>query len=407
VVQADTVPTVTGLTANLSHSPGPNNGGTTPGRNYFQVARVGSNGFRVSLMPSAYTAANYLALSQPAVPDLDLLRKALERPCARMDGDYERPFERPLPNFVRLRDVAQILSQRAQSYLLLGQPEAAWHELALVREMCRLLEGSPPRKATTLVEAMIDVAITGLYTQVIEDGLRLQVWREPELAAIQKQLKDINLLPLIREAMSAERAGMCRSFEITPPAEYKKWFFRGNERQDLWGRLKHPEFLFVRFMPRGWVYQNMCAVALLDQVATELFDLPNNQILPRKAEEMMNQMQTFFSHFTPYTFILASAGTNFVRADQTLARNQTLANEAFIACGLERYRLAHGQYPETLDALVPQFAEKVPHDLIGGQPLKYHRTADGHFVLYSVGWNEKDDGGVPGKTVTEGDWVWP
>ena len=93
---------------------------------------------------------------------------------------------------------------------------------------------------------------------------------------------------------------------------------------------------------------------------------------------------------------------NFVKASQTMARNQTLANEAFIACGLERYRLAHGQYPETLEALVPQFAEKLPHDIIGGQPLKYHRTADGQFVLYSVGWNEKDDGGVPGKTTAGG-----
>ncbi len=95
-----------------------------------------------------------------------------------------------------------------------------------------------------------------------------------------------------------------------------------------------------------------------------------------------------------------------MKAAQALARNQTLANEAFVACGLERYRLAHGQYPETLAALVPPFAEKLPHDLIGGQPLKYHRTADGRFVLYSVGWNEKDDGGVPGTTITEGDWVW-
>jgi hypothetical protein len=90
-----------------------------------------------------------------------------------------------------------------------------------------------------------------------------------------------------------------------------------------------------------------------------------------------------------------------------MARNQTLANEAFVACGLERYRLAHGQYPETLEALVPQFAEKLPHDIIGGQPLKYRRTADSQFVLYSVGWNETDDGGVPGKTIPEGDWVWP
>jgi hypothetical protein len=97
---------------------------------------------------------------------------------------------------------------------------------------------------------------------------------------------------------------------------------------------------------------------------------------------------------------------NFVKAEQVLARNQTLVNEAFIACGLERYRLAHGQYPETLDTLVPQFVEKLPHDIVGGQPLKYHRTADGQFVLYSVGWNEKDDGGVPSKTATDGDWVW-
>ena len=97
---------------------------------------------------------------------------------------------------------------------------------------------------------------------------------------------------------------------------------------------------------------------------------------------------------------------NFVKATQTMARNQTLANEAYIACGLERYRLANGQYPETLDALVPAVRGEAPHDVIGGQPLKYHLTADGRFALYSVGWNEKDDGGVPGKTPTEGDWVW-
>ena len=66
------------------------------------------------------------------------------------------------------------------------------------------------------------------------------------------------------------------------------------------------------------------------------------------------------------------------------------------AIALERYRLAHGEFPESLDALAPQFIAKVPHDVIGGQPLKYRRTADGQFVLYSVGWNETDDGGVVG-----------
>ena len=150
----------------------------------------------------------------------------------------------------------------------------------------------------------------------------------------------------------------------------------------------------------------MCAGALARDLVLGSFDVPNNQVLPRKADGISNQVQTALSRFTPYTFLATAVMPNFVKAAQTMARNQTLVNEAFIACGLERYRLAHGQYPETLEALVPQFAEKLPHDIIGGQPLKYHRTADGRFVLYSVGWNEKDDGGVPGKTADEGDWVW-
>ncbi len=90
---------------------------------------------------------------------------------------------------------------------------------------------------------------------------------------------------------------------------------------------------------------------------------------------------------------------------------QTAVNEALIACALERYRQANGQFPDTLDALMPKFIEKVPLDIIGGQPLKYHRTEDGQFVLYSVGWNEKDDGGSIVKKgsrmdVPQGDWVW-
>jgi hypothetical protein len=85
---------------------------------------------------------------------------------------------------------------------------------------------------------------------------------------------------------------------------------------------------------------------------------------------------------------------------------------ARVACALERYRLAHDEYPESLDVLVPRFIAKLPHDIINGQPLHYRRTADGQFVLYSIGWNEKDDGGIVGLRdsgsvdITKGDWVW-
>ena len=43
--------------------------------------------------------------------------------------------------------------------------------------------------------------------------------------------------------------------------------------------------------------------------------------------------------------------------------------------------------------------------------MKYGRADDGRFILYSVGWNEKDDGGVVAtkkddrQDVLQGDWV--
>ena len=81
---------------------------------------------------------------------------------------------------------------------------------------------------------------------------------------------------------------------------------------------------------------------------------------------------------------------------------------------MERFRLANGQYPGSLPALVPRFIERIPTDVNNGEPPHYRRTEDGQFVLYSVGWNQKDDGGVvvynqekpPTQNDAQGDWVW-
>ncbi|MBI1313359.1 hypothetical protein GC176_18865 [bacterium] len=59
---------------------------------------------------------------------------------------------------------------------------------------------------------------------------------------------------------------------------------------------------------------------------------------------------------------------------------------------LFEFRADVGEFPETIDSLIPKFADDMPVDLFSGAPLKYRRTADG-FVLYSVGKNETDDGG--------------
>jgi hypothetical protein len=49
---------------------------------------------------------------------------------------------------------------------------------------------------------------------------------------------------------------------------------------------------------------------------------------------------------------------------------------------------------------------------MNGEPYHYRLKPDGTFLLYSVGWNQKDDGGKVGRKDgavdhLEGDWPWP
>ncbi len=63
------------------------------------------------------------------------------------------------------------------------------------------------------------------------------------------------------------------------------------------------------------------------------------------------------------------------------------------ALALERYRNKHGSYPKALAGLVPEFLKAAPLDFMDGQPLRYRRTDESHFALYSVGLDCMDNGG--------------
>ena len=63
---------------------------------------------------------------------------------------------------------------------------------------------------------------------------------------------------------------------------------------------------------------------------------------------------------------------------------------------MERYRLAHGTLPESLDEIVPDFLPAIPEDYYAGpgSRIRYRAREDGEFVVYSVGRDMEDDHGV-------------
>jgi hypothetical protein len=374
------------------------------------VERSGTNSLRVVL--DAQTPADYLAWSDQFQPEFNQIREALKRPAARMDGDYARPLDMPVQNFVTVRVLSQTLAQRAKCDLLLGQPEKALPELTLLHDLCHLLEAPPGGKPMPLVTAMINAAVTGLYVNTIAEGLQSHSWKEPQLAGLQKQLSEINLPPWLMLALKEECAATCRllgTMSASKVATLNRDMVNWNAitPEKLPDRIRR--WVTDRLWARGWSYQNMAHIATLYHNFQQGINPAQGTISPVKCQTAADAVSQFRRQSpSPYNCLAVGLIPNFSTAARFTARDQTSANEAEIACALERYHLSHGDYPETLKALVPDFMEKVPSDVIGGAPLHYQHQANGKVLLYSLGWSERDDHGSPGKgrDDSDGDWIW-
>ncbi|MHB8522501.1 MAG: hypothetical protein ACYDH9_17330 [Limisphaerales bacterium] len=369
----------------------------------YVAATTAPNVYRAALeLRSVYVAADYLKGTDLLQPRFDAIRAAARRQYARIDADYTEPFMLPIPNYVAVRTVCQLAAQRAQACLLLGRPDQALRELALIPDVRRLLDSSQP----TLVSAMINVAVVGLHVMVVEQGFADGLWQEPQWEALQAQLRQINLLPLyVRSIRGGERAAMIYMLETYPRVKLAKMFV--GEKNSIW---RSQVGLYVLLCPRGWLYQNAAVVARVEQAGVEWFDVNQQHVDVLMLTKAWNHLEPDLERHSAYDSLAGMMVPNFFKASITATRNQTFANEALLACAVERHRKANGAYPETLDALVPRFVDKLPHDIVNSQPLKYRRTDDGGYRLYSVGWDLKDDGGQAGPNgifdPSSKDWVW-
>jgi hypothetical protein len=82
------------------------------------------------------------------------------------------------------------------------------------------------------------------------------------------------------------------------------------------------------------------------------------------------------------------------RAMESMSQAMEERDGIVAALALERYRLRYGVYPSRLADLVPVYLPALPLDQHDGGPLKY-KTGEPKPIIYSVGCDTDDDGGVP------------
>ena len=101
-------------------------------------------------------------------------------------------------------------------------------------------------------------------------------------------------------------------------------------------------------------------------------------------------------------------------AVKKFAYGQESVDLARVAIALERYRLAHGEYPESLDALAPQFmtscrttSSTASRCIIAGRPMaSLCFIPSAGMKLTMAAWLSLDKGSSSRVDINHGDWVW-
>jgi len=346
---------------------------------------------KTDLAARAVAAPAVLEGMKPDAAEFAELRAASTRPYSRypLFYDMENPWSILLPHQGKIKELCNRLSLEACAELAVGQPDQALADVKLMLSLADSIKSDP-----FIISALVRAACVGIVSQPVWEGLAEHRWNDAQLQELQARFLSYDLLTDMQQPLKEERVvGVLAVDRVM--------------KQGI-----------GRFFPTGWWYEEKLNYdSLIDLQMKGVVNLAAKTISPFRSESNAKEknrhldessgsdLKAILHHHLIASMMEPALNRVYVR----IAESQITADQAALGCALERYRLANGQFPETLSALTPQFMPRLPNDVITGQPYKYRRTDDGQYVLYSVGWNERDDGGVPGKRLfdeQEGDWVW-
>lgn len=313
---------------------------------------------------------------------------------------------------VQLRRIcARCLLARSMMYVGEGEPALAWRDLRLIFFMSRI---SRPRMDLTDVlinYALEDVALAGtqqlLSSDICDDEL---------LTEMSAYLADLPPQSSVGLAIDDYTRWMLLEFAI-----------KTTDPEDLLGRqddLPGARGLMNLALDKNAMLQRLNQ--RFDQIAvlTKLTDpIKYEASVAQFYQQISDDLQAWNhpgaiaaatlsqSVRGVYAADLMFSWAGLTIAGSKRAEFRTNASEQLIrvAIELEKYRLANGQYPDTLSAIAGQLDPALLQDpYSAGEELLYEPRDDGGYLLYSRYSNGADDLGTSQHAeILEGDWAKP
>ncbi|PAW85861.1 MAG: hypothetical protein B9S33_09205 [Pedosphaera sp. Tous-C6FEB] len=336
-----------------------------------------------------------------------LVEEALRRPRCRFAVEYEQEdvWGIRVPHLSHTLQMVRAYALRASAQCALGQTDAAFLDVQRSARLANLL-----KEEFFLIGLNVYVRAMGTTLGTAAEGMARHQWNDEQLVWLAATARQCDFLSGYATSMRAEAAGM---------AQFWSWARThqklGARTASGWGHEEMPYQHWFPWLPSGWYYrqQGTEAARVLEHELPAV-DLQRRRFVrvappaPRSSElSRDNLIHIMMSPRFNHSFEL--------RAKSAWVLGQTTVDQFIIAIALERHWLRHRAYPERLDALVPEFLDLLPHDLFDGQPMRYRREGEQGFVLWSIGFDGKDDHAGPlhfagnqGGSVGEerGDLVW-
>ena len=299
---------------------------------------------------------------------LELLRQATRMERCRFEPDRTSPAIVSLEHLSDLRQVSRLVRWSALLRLRDGDVDGALEDSRTGLLVSQVLASEP-----VLISFMVHLA---LVSQSLDsaDLILSEHQPGPEICrAFIQDLKTVgdSLRRGLSRAFKGERVVTRRSLvDMTPQSSALRWLTRPIMRRVAASCLKEMQPLVElgrKPYPEARSEMDRLA-ALADELGKREFKDPGEVLAIMSAPV-------------------------FVRIKEDATKAEARIALAQVALALKLYKADHGRYPEALDALAPEFLDRVPLDPFTAQPLKYARD-DGGFFVYSVGLNGVDDDGL-------------
>jgi hypothetical protein len=364
-----------------------------------------------SVLGSDTPAAELLQVLAELGEEMDGVEEASLRAYARFDIKYDRAvFDRGTwEQLGVLRGVGEAVRLRALARLAERQLEPAYADVGFLLRLADLASQEP------LFHEVRRSLLLGAL-QPIWEGLARESWSDKQLVDLETRLSRIDLIAeypaalrvamrsqvdLVEKLFPARTSGI--RFALPSEDEFTGWLILGS------ARVLHPV---------GWSLQNQAGLLRLEaEYRGETVDIEARRFFPDNAERLRVEWVRRPPSLDPFfvVFVMPRATETGLYLVMEYAHAQTALDLAIVASACERYRRASGRLPATLGSLSPAWVAKLPVDVMDGEAMRYRRDDGDRLTLYSIGWNQDDDGGrAVGKRSAhdgsidkaEGDWVW-